>query len=69
MIRSYPPWRDGIRAESDPEQHCPEFPDCREERYVRDDLASIKAGEPVGRWKPQRCAACEALTTAHPGRS
>ncbi len=41
--------------------HCPDFPDCVEERYVRDEAASIRAGEPVGRWKPQRCAACEAL--------
>jgi hypothetical protein len=42
------------------EPHCPDFPDCREERYVRDLLASVKAGEPVGRWV-SGCRACEAL--------
>ncbi len=40
---------------------CPDFPGCQEERYVRDLAASLKAGEAVGQWKPQRCAACEAL--------
>ncbi len=40
--------------------HCPDFPECREERQVRDLLASVKAGEPVGRWV-SGCAACEAL--------
>ncbi len=42
-------------------EHCPEFPDCQEERYVRDLAASLKAGEAVGRWV-SGCAACEALT-------
>lgn len=41
-------------------RRCPDFPDCREERLVRDYLASIQAGEPVGRWV-SGCAACDQL--------
>lgn len=39
---------------------CAEYPDCREERYVRDELASVLAEEPVGKWV-SGCAACNAL--------
>ncbi len=41
-------------------ERCPDFPDCQEERYVRDLAASLKAGEAVGRWV-SGCTACEAL--------
>jgi hypothetical protein len=40
---------------------CPDYPDCSEERLVRDMAASVAAGEPVGRWT-SGCAACGTLT-------
>jgi hypothetical protein len=40
---------------------CPEYPECSEERLVRDMAASVRAGEPVGRWT-SGCAACGTLT-------
>lgn len=46
--------------DADYDGHCPEYPDCREERYVRDEIASVKAGEPVGKWV-SGCSACKAL--------
>lgn len=42
------------------EKVCADYPDCREERYVSDLLASVKAGEPVGKWV-SGCASCEQL--------
>lgn len=40
---------------------CPDYPDCSEERLVRDLNASVRLGEPVGRWT-SGCAACGTLT-------
>ena len=40
---------------------CPDYPDCSEERLVRDMDASVRLGEPVGRWT-SGCAACGTLT-------
>lgn len=50
-------WTDGG------DRNCPDFPECREERYVSDLLASVKAGESVGQWV-SGCRACEALAKA-----
>lgn len=41
---------DLLNDEPAEDRHCSNYPECREERYVSDLLASVKAEEPVGKW-------------------
>jgi hypothetical protein len=52
--------------EPGPPTACPDYPDCSEERFVRDLAASVRAGEAVGKFVTG-CAACGTLVLTEDG--